>query len=255
MSDAETSEAALECHVVVRDIRTIDAPPDVGVLTLKVVHYPDAQQLTLWLPQSGYQGYGDVTVTCNGAVIEHASVSNRLNGSLQILWDTLTWLPGHYLIVITHADGWRHEAILQKLEPGVAPPEPQPPAPDPVSGDPIVYRDGFGKVLPDLDIEIRERAQVKLERTFGRRLEYEGTFRGGSVIYVDPVYRIAFPNEMCGGALHASIEIPIIAHWEDATGAPLSMREEIVAFVAARVQQEQASTWRYRITPTSIDFY
>ena len=251
-----TDAAAVhEGHIVIGDIHTLDAPPEIGVLTLRFVHYPGAQQLILWLPQSGYHGYGDVTVTHNGAVIERAPVRSRLNGSVQILWDTLPWAPGSYLIVITHDDGWRHEAALQKLEPGVAPPEPEPPTPEPVSGDPIVYRDGFGKVIPDLDLEIRARAQVKLERTFGRRIEYEGTARAGTVIYIDPVHRIVFENELCGGELHATIYIPTIAHWEDATGAPLSLREEIVAFVAERVHQEQASTWRYRITPTAIDVY
>ena len=64
-----------------------------------------------------------------------------------------------------------------------------------------------------------------------------------------------FENELCGGAVHATIYIPSAAHWEEATGAPLSLRDEIVAFVAERVQQEKAGAWRYRITPTSIDFY
>ena len=106
-----------EGHVVIGDIRTLDAPPEIGVLTLRFVHYPGAQQLILWLPQSGYHGYGDVTVTHNGAVIERAPVRSRLNGSVQILWDTLPWAPGSYLIVITHDDGWRHEAALQSSNP------------------------------------------------------------------------------------------------------------------------------------------
>jgi len=249
------SDPAYKGHIVVGDIRTLDAPPAIGVPTLRFVHYPGAQQLILWLPQSGYHGYGDVTVTHNGALIEKATVRDRLNGSVQILWDTLVWPPGDYRIVITHTDGWHHEAVLQKLEAGIAPPQPEPPPAPPPSDAPIIYRDGFGNVPPDIDLEIRAQAQVKLAHTFGRRLEHEGPRRGGTVIYIDPIHRIVFENELCGGALHATIYIPAIAHWEDATGAPLSLRDEIVAFVAERVRQEQASTWRYRITPTSIDFY
>jgi len=49
---------------------------------LRFVHYPGAQQLILWLPQSGYHGYGDVTVTHNGALIEKATLRDRLNGSV-----------------------------------------------------------------------------------------------------------------------------------------------------------------------------
>ena len=255
MSEDASPEAAHEGHVVIGDIRTLDAPSEIGVLTLKFVHYPGAQQLILWLPQSGYHGYGDVTVTHNGAVIERAPVRSRLNGSVQILWDTLPWAPGSYLIVITHDDGWRHEAALQKLEPGVAPPEPEPPTPEPVSGDPIVYRDGFGKVIPDLDLEMRAGLQDKIARAFGRRIEFEGTFRGGSVVYVDGDRRISFDNEMCGGDMKCTIYIPTLKHWESATGTPLSARDEIIAFVASTVQREQASSWRYEITDTSIDFY
>lgn len=86
-------------------------------------------------------------------------------------------------------------------------------------------------------------------------MEYEGNVRGGSVIYIDPVHRIVFWNEMCGGDMKVTIDIPSAERWVAATGAPLSMRDEIVAFVAESVQRDQASTWVYRITPTSIDFY
>lgn len=253
MPDAQAEEH--EGHIVIGDIRTLDAPAEVGLLTLKFVHYPGAQQLILWLPQSGYHGYGDLTVTCNGAVIEQASVRDRLNGSVQILWDTLPWPPGDYRITITHADGWRHEAALQKLEAGIAPPQPEPPPASPPSDTPIVYRDGFGKLIPNLDLDIRARVQQEVARQFARRIEYEGTLRGGSVIYIDGDRRLSFDNELCGGAMKCTIYIPSSGHWEAATGVPLAEREGIIAYVAQRVQREQASSWRYEITDTSIDFY
>ena len=249
------AEPAHEGHIVIGDIRNTDAPAEVGLLTLKFVHYPGAQQLILWLPQSGYHGYGDLSVTRDGVVIEQGSVRSRLNGSVQILFATLDWPPGDYRIVITHADGWRHEAALQKLEAGVDPPKPAPPPPEPVSDTPIVYRDGFGKVIPDLDLQIRARVQQEVARRFNRRLEYEGTLRGGSVIYIDGDRRLSFDNELCGGAMKCTIYIPSPAHWEAATGIPLAERDEIIAFVAAQVKREQASSWRYEITANSIDFY
>ena len=110
-------------------------------------------------------------------------------------------------------------------------------------------------MIPDVDLEIRGKVQAQLERQFGRRVEYEGNVRAGSVIYIDPMHRIVFSNEMCGGSIKVSVEIPSVAHWVDATGAPLAMRDEIVAFVAESVHRDQASSWRYRITDTSIDFY
>lgn len=244
-----------EGHVVIGDIRNAEAPATVGVVTLKFVHYPGAQQLILWLPQSGYHGYGDLTLTRNGAVIEHTPVRDRLNGSVQILFDTLLWPPGDYAITITHADGWRHEAALQKLEAGVAPPAPEPPLPEPASDEPIVYRDGFGKLIPNLDLNICARVQQEIARQFARRIEYEGTLRGGSVIYIDGDRRLSFDNEVCGSSMKCTIYVPSAEHWVAATGVPLAERDAIIAYIAQRVQREQASSWRYEITPTSIDFY
>jgi hypothetical protein len=248
-------EPTHEGHVVIGDIRNTDAPATVGVLTLKFVHYPGAQQLILWLPQSGYHGYGDLTLTRDGEVIEHAAVRDRLNGSVQILFNTLPWPPGDYVITITHADGWRHEAALQKLEAGVAPPASEPPPPEPVSDQPIVYRDGFGKLIPNLDLEIRARVHEEVARRFNRRIEYEGTLRGGSVIYIDGDRRLSFDNELCGGEIKCTIYVPAAKHWLAATGIPLDERDEIIAWVAQCVQREQASSWRYEITDTSINFY
>lgn len=252
MSDDELTH---EGHIVLGDIRNADAPAEIGLLTLKFVHYPGAQQLILWLPQSGYLGYVDLTVTRDGVEMEQAAVRDRLNGSVQILFDTLAWPPGDYRIVITHADGWRHDATLQKLEAGAAPPAPEPPPPEPVSDKPIVYRDGFGKLIPNLDLEIRARVQQEVARSFNRRLEYEGTLRGGSVVYIDGDRRLSFDNEICGGGMKCTIYVPTAKRWESATGVPLAERDEIIAWVAQRVQREQAGSWRYEITDTSIDFY
>ncbi len=246
-----------EGEIVVGEILTGDGPPKTGVPTVKYVHYAGAQQLILWLPQSGYHGYGELTVARGDDVIEQASVRSRLNGSIQIIWDTLPWSPGDYTIAIPHDEGWRHEVRLRKYHAGEAlPSEPTPEAAaEEEPRGPIVYRDGFGNVIPDLDLDIRAHMRQEVGRRFARRLEYEGTFRAGTVVYIDGAYRIAFSNEMCGEPMKCSIDVPTAAHWEMATGAPLSMRDEIITFVAERVQREQASSWRYEITDRSIDFY
>lgn len=249
-------ESAHEGHVVIGDIRNVDAPADVKVPALKYVWYPGSQQLILWLPRPGHEGYGELVVSRDGEAIERAPVMSRLNGSVQMLFATLAWAPGGYLIAISHDDGWRHEIALQKLEAGVAPPAPEPVVPvEEAPRGPIVYRDGFGNVIPDTDLEMRAGVASKLASTFGRRLEYEGNFRAGTIIYVDGDIRIPFYHEMCGGEMKFSIDVPVVAHWQDATGTPLSQRDDIIAFVAQRVKQEQASSWRYEITGQSIDFY
>lgn len=245
-----------EGHVVIGDVRTSGGMADAGKPTVKFVWYPGSQQLILWLPRPGHQGYGELIVTRGGEEIERAAVMSRLNGSVQILWDTRAWAPGEYLIAISHADGWRHEVELRKLEAGVAPPAPERLAPvEDAPRGPIVYRDGFGNVVPDLDLEMREGVGREVARRFAQRLEYEGNFRAGTIIYVDGETRIPFYHEMCGGEMKFSIDVPAVEHWVAATGTPLSRRDEIVAFVAQRVKQEQASSWRYEITGRSIDFY
>lgn len=256
MAEASESESTHEGHVVIGEIRTSDGAGAAGQPTVKFVHYPGSQQLILWLPKPAHEGYGELSVTRDGVDIERGPVSSRMSGSVQILFATLGWAPGDYLIAITHNDGWRHEVKLRKLEPGVAPPVPEPvaPAEEPRRG-PIVYRDGFGNVIPDLDLDMRAAAGAALARKLSRHVDYEGTYRAGTIVYVDDDVRIAFPNEMCGGSIKFSIEVPSAAHWEAATGAPLSSRDEIIAFVAKRVKQERASSWSYEITGTSIDFY
>lgn len=245
---------AFDGLVVVGRIQNMNAPAEIGVLTVKAVHYPGSQQLILWLPQPGYQGYGDMRlVGPDGEIIETATVQSRLNGSVQILWDTLPWRPGAYRIEITHNDGWRHVLELEKLAEGVLPPA-STPEPIPTPSEPRVYRDGFGNVIPDVDLELRQQVSETIARRFGRRLEYEGNFRAGVIVYVDGTRRIRFSHEMAGAPYKFAIDIPSVASWEAATGAPVSEREEIVQFVAEQVQREQASSWTFEIRDTEIVF-
>jgi hypothetical protein len=249
VSDPEVHEG----KIVIGDVATLGGPDDARVPTVKYVHYAGSQQLILWLPRPGYQGYGELAVTRGGVDLERGPVAGRLNGSVQILFNTLAWAPGD--------EGWRHEVRLEKFAPGVEPPAA--PQPEPVdlyppernaAGD-IIYRDGSGNVLPDIDLEMRDAAMRDIARKFARRLEYEGNFRAGTIHYIDGERRISFWHEMGGGGVHMYIDIPTEEQWESRTDAPLALREEIVAFVAERVQQEKASSWQYRITGNSIDFY
>ncbi len=247
-------------QAIITDIRTVDGPADLILPTVKFVHYPGSQQLILWLPRPVYEGYGELSVTCNGLDIERAPAASRVNGSVQILFATLAWPPGDYVITITHEEGWRHVVELRKCAPGEKLPPPPPPMPELHSGPvapsgPIVYRDGFGNVLPDLDLELREKAQRDIIGKFTRHLEYEGNFRGGTITYVEGERRIRLWHEMCGGGMKFTIDVPPPEHWENLTGEPLSKRDEIIAFVAERVQQEKCSSWTYKITSNSIDFY
>ena len=232
----------------------IGGPEDLAPLKAKFVHYPGSQQLILWLPQDGYAGYSVLRIHGpGGRLIEDTALTSRLNGRVQILINTWPWPPGAYLIEITHKKGWRHELSLEKLEEGIAPPPPAPPAIEERSG-PIVYRDSAGNILPDLDLELREREFARLAARFGRRLEFEGNARAGTIIYIEGDIRLRFYHEMCTHPVHFSIDIPPPEKWEAATGRPLAEREDILEFVAAETRRLQASRCNYVIYPNRIDF-
>lgn len=241
--------------ISIDEIATPDGPTEAGVPTVHFVHYPGSQQIILWLPRGAHEGYDYLVVKRDGVEIEHETVGRRVNGSTQILWATISWPPGVYSITIAHKDGWRHQVSLTKHAPGWKPPPPPPPVEEPRES-PIVYRDGFGKVIPDVDLQMRAEAQKTIfDRFFGKRLEYDGNYRGGTITYVDGLRRISFWHEMAGGDLHFFIDVPTVEQWEAATKTPLAERDEILTFVAETVKAEKASSWNYRITANSIDFY
>lgn len=235
-----------------------DATP---VVTAKFVHYPDCQQLIIWLPQYG-RNYGSMRLTDLGtkqAVFEHP-VGDKLSGSIQLLWDTLDVAPGEYLVEIDHPEGWQHRIFFKKYSenaeiPVEKPAIQTPPKSESKPSEPIVYRDGFGNEIPNEDLMLREKVIQEVANKFARRIEYEGTFRAGEIIYVDNERRIRFPHEMGGGNCMFYIDIPSEAEWEAHTGAPLESRREILEFVAQTVHAQQASSTRYEIRERDIAFY
>ncbi len=248
---------AHEGEIEIGAAANIGAPKQIGLLHARFVRYPGCQQLMLWLPQSGYHGYGALRILLgNSTLVEQAEVRERLNGSVQMLWDTLGWSPGPYRIEVDHDDGWRHVVSLRKWPAGhtVAPVRAAVQT-APRATQPIVYRDGAGQLLPDQDLQIRARATAMLVGRFSRHLTYDGTFRGGTITYVEGDLRIAFPHEMAGGDCKFTIDLPSLAVWEAWTGTPVARRDEIVRFVAETVQREKASSWRYEIDARSISYY
>lgn len=225
-----------------------------STLHARHARYPGCQQLQLWLPRPGHEADGQLRIVhASDRVLAEGRLREHLNGSVQMLFDTLPWPPGRIEVQIDCDDGIGHRLGLDKLTGELPPPPPAPPPPV-VDTPPIVYRDGFGRVIENEDLRLREQVHAQIARTFARRLAYSGTYRAGTIHYIEPGLQIDFPHEMGGGELHFSIDVPAEADWEQATGAPLARRDEIITFVAERVRMEKASGWRYRITPRSIDF-
>lgn len=139
------------------------------------VHYPDCQQLIIWLPEYGYN-YGAMRLIDTHAqqtVLEHP-VADKLNGSIQLLWGTLGIAPGEYRIEIDHPGGWQHRIAFVKYPENIEPPEiPETAEPKEEKREgPIVYRDGFGNVIPDEDLILRDKVINDVANKFSRRIEY-----------------------------------------------------------------------------------
>lgn len=250
------ADDGFEGEIVLEPPVNVGAPEGMALLTAQFVRYPGCQQLILWLPQPGRPGYGALRIVGpDGALMEQAPVASRLNGSIQILTDTFGWPPGDYRVEIDHTEGWRHEVRMRKLEAGVAAPKPPAPTHEEKPSDAArIYRDGFGNVIPNVDLEMRRDALETIVAKFTRRLEFEGNARAGMVIYIEGERRIRFSHEMCAGRVKFSIDLPRPQHWEAQTGAPLTARDDIVEFVARETQRTQASSWAYEIHEDRIDF-
>lgn len=214
------------------------APAGLAPLRARFVRYPGCQQLVLWLPLEGPQPWGRLQVLPDGggAALLDEPVSRLVGGSVQILLDTWRWPPGAMTLVIDHAQGWQLRLPLHKDEDGRPPVLPQPAA----LGD------------PGEDLALRAAALQAMAARFSRRLEIDGTARAGTLTYVEGDLRIRFDHEMGAGDAALVVALPPAAEWERRTGVPLARRDEIVAFVAERLQQQ--ASWPFEITDDAIVF-
>jgi hypothetical protein len=227
---------------------------------VKFVHYPDCQQLIIWLPQYG-RNYDIIRLwnKTKHRLVEESLVASRLNGSIQILWDTLPLAPASYTVEIIWRSGYKHEISFIKREEGYSKVEPKKevPASLPQSSqtEPIVYMDGLGISMANEDLELARKVRKDISRKFSRRLEYEGNFRAGTIIYRDSDIAIRFTHEMGGGNCMFYVEIPTEQEWETITKTALTDRKSIVEYMAETLKSQQASSSRYVIEDNQITFY
>jgi hypothetical protein len=252
----------------------------IGTLKGRFVRYSGSQQLSVWLPEYGGYGYGKLRIfdRCNEKIIEELDVAHKINGSILMTWDTLSWSPSDYCLEIEHPKGGKHCLHFKKWKVGMFFPKDKivemptataenpslaaillpkkDPKPTEISDTMWqVYTDGFGNPMPNEDAIIREKAFKDLTAKFSRHLEYSGTFRGGTITYIEGDMRIPFYHEMYGGKYKFGIDIPNESQWEAQTKTPLSRRQDIIEFLAQTVQKQQASSWQYDIRETDIAYY
>jgi hypothetical protein len=133
--------------------------------------------------------------------------------------------------------------------------ETAPTEPPDLDSPPIIYRDGFGNILPNEDMILREKIITKTIDKITRRVEYVNQGRDGKVIYIEGDKRITFLMEMGAYDCVFYVNIPTAKDWEEQTKFPLSEREEIITFVAAQTQRDQASSCVYKVTDREISYY
>jgi hypothetical protein len=260
------------------------AADQIGTLTARFVRYPGSQQLSVWLPEKGwdYGGKARILHLNTQQLLEEKPVADLLNGSVLLLWDTRRWPPGEYRLEVEHPQRGMHELSFKKWDEGVLVPKgtlvempvataQSPSRIVPAQTDSIlsaydtdrkVYQDGSGQEMPDEDQILRNDMNKTIRKLFekltgksGPHLEYEGNFRGGNLIYVEGAMRLSFWHEMGGGDCQMYIDVPDENTWEQRTGTPLNRRAEILHFVASTVKREKASSWRYEIHEREIAFY
>ncbi|MBK9256678.1 MAG: hypothetical protein IPM42_14415 [Saprospiraceae bacterium] len=223
----------------------------------KFVHYPDCQQLILWLPDH-YRQYENIQIQDlhSREIIFNHSIEEVISGSIQILIDTLFIHPGEFELTVKKKDGLQHIVQFKKYPEGQFPEVERiiEPEIDPDKA-PIVYRDGFGNILPNEDLILREKTITNTINKITRHLEYVSQGRDGEVIYIEGEKRIKFLMEMGAYDCVFYINIPSATEWEASTKFPLSEREDIITFVAEQTQRDQASSCVYKISDREISYY
>ena len=207
------------------------------LISSEFIHYPDCQQLIIRLPQNGWDGYGAIRLLDSDTkkILDERPLTNRLNGNTQVLWDTVEIPPGNYTVEIEHPKGGKHLLHFSK-------------------SDKMELPAAYTPVI-DEDLLIRDKFLTELFTKMSRRISYEGSFRGGSIIFHEGDLTISFYHEMGGGDCKFYIDIPTAEKWKAQTKTKLSRRDEILQFVAETVKREKASSWQYVIRKDMIYFF
>ncbi|MBK7233062.1 MAG: hypothetical protein IPH93_12580 [Saprospiraceae bacterium] len=223
---------------------SLDIPP-LTTKNIKLVHYPDCQQLIIWLPEQG-MFYDNITIQHQESqrVIYKAKIDDILSGSIQLILDSLMIPVGISIVRIEHQNKSSHEITIEKLKEGVLPEAPaiieQPE--DKSDSEPITYRDGFGNPIPNEDLILRSKLLDQLALKFSRKLEFEGTGRSGSIKYIEGDRTAKFYVEMGGGKCIFYVDIPTESNWEKETVFGIQERNDILQFIAEETLRKQTTS-------------
>ena len=234
----------------------IETPFLITERDVKMIHYPDCQQLIIWLPDHGRNYAFLILVSETEEFIQKSKMGDVLQGSNKIALDTLPLAPGNYSLQITKDDGIKYEILFRKYDDLTESSLQQKTEPEVEDNrNNAHYRDGTGNPIADQDLLHRERLFQDLTRKVLRKLEYSGNVRSGSVDYIDGEIKLTFMSEMGSGNCMFYILVPSEMEWEESTKIPLEKRFGILDFIAQTAERDHASNGRYEISETHIGFY
>ncbi len=225
---------------------------------IKIVHYPDCQQLIIWLPESGafYENIKIISTETEECFL-NSPIQDVLNGSIQIIINTLSIPPIKFLVLIQKSDGLQHIIQFLKHDSTFLPATQITNQQDIDTSKHAViqYKDGLGQVLENEDLKLREKISREVADRLGRKVEYESYGRSGKVIYIEGKCRLEFFMEMGGGNCMFYLEIPSEDNWESQTGFSIKRRNDIIEFVSRSTWRDQGPHTRMEILSTSINYY
>lgn len=237
---------------------------------VRMIHYPDCQQLVFHMPNYAYdagryQLINDVT----NEILEDLLVKDRLNGSTMMLINTLPYKPGFYTIEASWPDGWTHQIRFIKFMEGFpnvestnipgnvrlaikgaechlqVPVEPKPESirlpRDPETGLLAPRSYTLSSIRkPGVSTPGVSTPDVSTPDVCIPEVTYSQDGRGGKIFYQSGDIVIDFDWEFAIGNAVVYFLVPEEKSWEARTNTPLSRREEILTFVAQQVIRDQA---------------
>jgi hypothetical protein len=241
----------------------LDSKPDCNprLPHVKIVHYPDCQQLGLWLPDDRLQ-YKDITV--KRVDVEELwlqdSIDRVVQGRVQLILDTHPWPKGEYSIKISANDGSGfyltfEKSSIESTKEIIAKPDSYSESSSGNDNYFKIYKDGWGNDIILEDAIIREKAFQSLKQQFSRKLKFESYGRDGKVIYSDGVYNLSLYMEMGGYDCLFYLNIPNEEKWEKVTEIPLESRTSILQYIAEETNRTQCSNCYFEIRSNEIAFY
>ncbi|MEZ5355885.1 MAG: hypothetical protein R2762_24905 [Bryobacteraceae bacterium] len=107
-------------------------------------------------------------------------------------------------------------------------------------------------------VGLRDRRRAKAAPALGNpKLTYAAKGRDGEVVFSNDRTQFRMYYEFGGGDALALIHIPTEAQWVGRTGLPLSLRDEVLRFIAGQVIADQTTSGNnnYKIEDSCITIY